>query len=75
MAGQLLHRHSRRYSWRPDWWPFASNGFKGVAIDADDPPMFESQAAYLKRHGLLLAGEERRLKKADWKAEITPRME
>jgi hypothetical protein len=48
---------------------FASNDFHGVAIDPDDPPNFESQAAYLKRHGLFLAGEERRLKKADWEAE------
>jgi hypothetical protein len=43
--------------------------FDGVAIDPDDPPTFESQAAYLKRHGLFLAGEERRLKKADLEAE------
>jgi len=42
---------------------------KGVAIDPDDPPMFEAQATYLKRHGLFLAGEERRLKKSDWEAE------
>jgi hypothetical protein len=26
----------------------------------DDPPTFESQAEYLTRHGLLMAGEERR---------------
>src|SRR6266446_2372480 len=44
---------------------FASSEFKGVAIDPGDPPTFESQAAYLKRHSLFLAGEERRLKKAD----------
>jgi hypothetical protein len=43
--------------------------FKGVAIDPNDPPRFESQASYLKRHGLFLAGEERRLRKADWDAE------
>jgi hypothetical protein len=43
--------------------------FKGVAIDPDHPPTFESQAAYLKRHGLFLAGEERQLKKADFDAE------
>jgi hypothetical protein len=29
-------------------------------IDDNDPPTFESQATYLKRHGLFLAGEERR---------------
>jgi hypothetical protein len=44
--------------------------FKGVAIDPADPPVFESQAAYLKRNDLFLAGEARRLKKADWEAEI-----
>jgi hypothetical protein len=32
-----------------------------VGLDEDDPPIFESQAAYLKRHGLLLDGEERRV--------------
>jgi hypothetical protein len=31
-----------------------------VGIDEDDPPTFESEAAYLKRHGLLFAGEEKR---------------
>src|SRR5438045_3025684 len=35
----------------PDIW---------VGIDEDDPPIFESQAAYLKRHGLFLVGEGRR---------------
>jgi hypothetical protein len=43
--------------------------FKGVAIDVNNPPRFESQAAYLKRLGLFLAGEERRLRKADFEAE------
>ena len=43
--------------------------FRGVAIDPNDPPMFESQPDYLKRHSLFLAGEERRLRKADWEAE------
>ena len=28
-------------------------GFKGNPVDANDPPLFESQAAYLARHGLL----------------------
>jgi hypothetical protein len=31
-----------------------------VGTDEDDPPIFESQAEYLKRHGFLLTGEERR---------------
>lgn len=49
---------------------FATSDFKGVAIDPKDPPRFESQAAYLKRLGLFLAGEERLLNKAAWDAEI-----
>jgi hypothetical protein len=48
---------------------YPSNNFKGVAIDPNDLPLFESQAAYLKRLGLFLAGEERRLKKADYEPE------
>jgi len=32
-----------------------------VPVDPNDPPTFESQAAYLKRLGLLLPGEEKRL--------------
>jgi hypothetical protein len=46
-----------------------NNDFKGMAIDPDDPPTFESQAAFLKRHGLFLTGEERRLKKSDFEPE------
>jgi hypothetical protein len=37
--------------------------FKVVAIDPDDPPAYESQAAYLQRHGLLTAEEKQYLKK------------
>jgi hypothetical protein len=48
--------------------PVFSYGISDVwlGIDENDPPTFESQAAYLKRHGLLLAGEERR---ADFESE------
>jgi hypothetical protein len=38
--------------------------FAGVAPRADDPPTFESEAAYLARHGMLSAAERRRLPKA-----------
>jgi hypothetical protein len=31
--------------------------FTGVAIDPDDPPRFETELEYLRRHGLLLPGE------------------
>jgi hypothetical protein len=49
--------------------------FKGVAIDANDRPRFESQASFLKRLGLFLPGEERRLRKADWVAETVTNQE
>jgi hypothetical protein len=49
---------------------YPSDAFKGVAIDPNDQPTFESQATYLKRHGLFLPGEERRLRKADWEPEL-----
>lgn len=34
--------------------------FRGLAIDPDNPPVFESQAAYLNRHELLNASERKR---------------
>lgn len=43
--------------------------FTGVPIDPSDPPRYESEAAYLKRHGLLLPGEERRLRPKDFEPE------
>jgi hypothetical protein len=45
----------------PDVW---------VDLDENDPPTFESQAAYLKRHGLLFAGEEKR---SDFEPESVPK--
>ena len=37
--------------------------FKGKAIDPDDPPRYESEAAYLQRLGLLTPAEEKYLQK------------
>lgn len=37
-----------------------------VCLDPADPPRFESEAAYLRRHGLLLPSEVRRLKPSDF---------
>jgi hypothetical protein len=51
---------------------FPNNDFKGVAIGSDDLPLFEAQAAYLKRLGLFLPGEARRLSKADYEPEAVP---
>jgi hypothetical protein len=38
-------------------------------LDPRDPPVFESEAAYLERHNLFSPGERRRLRKADWAPE------
>lgn len=48
---------------------FIGSDFQGVAIDPDDPPVFESQAAFLGRHGLFLPGEAERLTEADFEPE------
>jgi hypothetical protein len=50
--------------------PKPSGTFEGVAIDPGDPPVFESQASYLERHGLFLPGERKRLKKEDFEPEV-----
>lgn len=45
---------------------------EAVAIDPADLPLFEAQASFLKRLGLLLPGEARRLKPADFEHERLP---
>lgn len=40
--------------------------FMGVAIDTADPPAYESEASYLKRHGLLTKTEAARLSATDF---------
>lgn len=44
--------------------------FIAERFDPDDPPRYESQAAFLKRHGLLFEGE--RLKADDFQPEALP---
>jgi hypothetical protein len=41
----------------------------GTAVDLVNPPIFESQATFLDRHGLLLPGERKRLTAADFEPE------
>jgi hypothetical protein len=36
-----------------------AQAFGGVAVDANDPPTFESEAEFLRRHKLLTPSEER----------------
>lgn len=49
--------------------PLAPDNFTGVAIDPNNPPLYESQAAYLKRQKLLLPGEAKQLTKIDFEPE------
>ena len=60
------------------WWEYdapeprrrlGGTGTPGLAIDPNDPPIFESEAAYLERHGLFLPGERKRLRKVDFEPE------
>lgn len=60
----------------PDWEDFSyvpqfEYGIPARLVDVDpkNPPRFESQAEYLRRRGLLLPGEERRLRPADFRPE------
>ncbi len=63
--GRALDGHGERIGTE-----YKEGHFAGVAIDPDNPPAFESQAAYLERHGLLLPGEKERLRKSDWEPEL-----
>lgn len=42
---------------------YKQGDFKGQAIDPDDPPIFESEAVYLERHGLLTPLEIKHLQR------------
>lgn len=42
---------------------YKEGDFKGVVIEPKDPPVYESQAAYLQRHRMLTAEEVLHLKK------------
>ena len=51
---------------------YKEGNFEGVPPDPNDPPCYESQAAYLRRHGLLLPGERKRLSAQDFQPECVP---
>jgi hypothetical protein len=50
-------------------WPLGIPTDWDIDFDANDPPMYEAQASYLKRHRLLAPGELKRLTKKDFEAE------
>jgi hypothetical protein len=54
---------------KPIGTEYAEGHFPYLAIDPKDPPMYESEAAFLDRRGLFLPGERRRLKRADFALE------
>ena len=49
---------------------YSEGSFTGVAPDPWDPPRFESEAAYLRRHGLLTVAEQRRLRPRQFEPEV-----
>jgi hypothetical protein len=46
-----------------------SADFRGTPVDPQDPPVFESQAAFLDRHGLFAPGERDRVPADAWTPE------
>jgi hypothetical protein len=54
--GRKLDVHGQRIGTQ-----YHEGQFKGRAVDWNDPPVFESQSAYLKRLQLFLPGEARRV--------------
>jgi hypothetical protein len=59
----------RRRDIHGDLIPIGRSDFAGKAIDPKNRPCFESQAAYLRRHGLLEPTETRWLKPKDFQPE------
>lgn len=59
--------------WVSDHW-ITDRGVKAERFDPTDPPAYESQAAFLKRHKLFLSGEERRLSADDYAPEALTRL-
>jgi hypothetical protein len=51
--------------WSDPWW----GGAPGPAIDPANPPLYESEATFLDRNGMLVKGERARLKPEDFAPE------
>lgn len=52
---------------------YSEGDFVAQHFDPNDPPRYESQAAYLKRHGLLMPGEARRIKPSQFLPGLLPK--
>ena len=81
-GAQIVAEHVRDYpGTRPArWWDIDApeprrrlggigTALEALALDRVDPPRFESEAGYLKRHGLLTVGERKRLTAAAFEPE------
>ena len=72
-VGQPAHEvsaHVEAYEFGlPTMWVQQGDSLRGVPIDPEDPPRFESEATYLERLGLLLPGEFEPLTEADFEPE------
>ncbi len=60
VPAQWMSMHVRELFMRP-------GDYAGALIDRANPPMFEAQASFLDRHGLLPPDERRRLRADDFK--------
>jgi hypothetical protein len=67
--GKDVHGNPLSYDshWERD---YKEGHFPYEAYDPDDPPVFESEASYLKRLGLLVPGEEKRIPASAWESEL-----
>jgi hypothetical protein len=76
VGGSGTPAHVAHPGWRMEWRDFAYGIPKRWADDGDpvtaNPPLFEAQASYLERHGLLLPGERKRLSVRDFQPECAP---
>ena len=67
--GQAVTIHGQPIeSTHHDGTPRKPGDFSGVALDPDNPPLFESEPAYLDRLGLLTDDERDKLAPADFEA-------
>jgi hypothetical protein len=74
VSGRMVKRWHRSANQTPSSWadrlPNLEWGFWHDEPDPDDPPRYESEAAFLERLGVLLPGERELLKPADFLPEV-----
>ena len=65
----LYNGRSHDIHGKPIGTEYQEGHFPGIPPDPSDPPVFESEPSYLKRHALFQPSEERRLKPEDFEPE------